>query len=459
MKKLLVINTIGLTGVEVLASEIAKFPEVLFLPGQNFIQFNSCLYRYHDYNDFTHEEIFMSLNRHQYTKDGRCWSGLTKHMSLQIKQKYNLSLHKKMFVDSLGKDKDTLNCIIHYCQTFFDCMDINTEGFSYFGFWGANFVLSDSDKPDFLDKVKVINWNADVYSWLSMISSRMTWDCIEACKFWIVNNLFLSNYGNQNSAFINIERESFLLQKEKEIKSIKKFIHSSDKDNTHFNNSDSFRFVEDLGFVKFNQELVNSIEENAADLRKIYSKNIYFQMADSIDTWSRKFIDNSANQSLLLDYQKFWNSTAHTNFDWIDPISLQVIESALRMSGYEENVHNLSCDFYHKYSNLSSDTHDQPRVAIEHSWGSLEDEIVIPKTPYHIKVVLQYLENIASNHIKYSHSCLSIKNGNLYKRIMKPEYQQKIQQFGLMNKMEKVNDCVRQVEEIVKILLQTVNTR
>jgi hypothetical protein len=453
MKKLLVINTIGLTGVEVLASEVSKLPGVAFLPGQNFIQFDSSLYRCHNYGESTPEQIFTSLNRHQYTKAGRCWAGLTKHMSADVKQKYDADKHKSMFLEALGDEKDTLYSLTHYCQTFLDCMGVDTTDSDYLGFWGANFVLAYSDQPHFSEQVKVINWDADVYTWLAMISSNMTWDCIEACKFWLVNNLFLASYGDRNSGFLNIDREKFLAQKELELSSIQQFMRSNAAQQDSFFTADDLKSpTENLGFIELNHDLVGFIQKGASDLRKIYSENIYFRMADEFSKWSKQFIDDDMNRSLFTKYQKFWNSTAHTNFDWVDPISAQITESALKLFEDKEGTHNLSCDFYHKYSDLSSDSYDVAKVDIEHFWGNLEEEIIIPKTPYHIKVVLQYLENVACNYIKHSHSCLSLKEGNIYQRIIQPEYQQKIQQFGLTEKMEKINTYIHQVEELVMSL-------
>jgi hypothetical protein len=447
MKKLLVINTIGLTGVEVLASEVSKLPGVAFLPGQNFIQFDSSLYRCHNYSESTPEQIFISLNRHQHTKAGRCWAGLTKHMSSEVKQKYDIDKHQAMFVEALGQEKDTLYCLTHYAQTFLDCMGIDTTDSDYLGFWGANFVLAYSDQPHFSEHVKVINWNADIYSWLAMISNNMTWDCIEACKFWLVNNLFLAHYGNQNSGFVNIDREKFLSDKESELSSIQQLMHSNVNQQNH-----SVSDIENLGFVELNNDLIEFIRKAASDLRGIYSENVYFQMADNFEKWQEQFISNDFNHSLLTRYQKFWNSTAHTNFDWVDPISVQIADSALGFFEDKKSSHNLSCDFYHKYSHLSSDSHEVAKVDIEHYWGNLEEEIIIPRTPYHIKVVLQYLENVACNYIQYSHSCLSLKEGSIYQRIIQPEYQQKIQQFGLTEKMEKVTAYVHEVEELVRSL-------
>ena len=59
---LIVLNTIGLTGVEALHARMNSIRNVLTLPGQNFAMFNQGLYRPHDYHGKTDDEIFNILN-------------------------------------------------------------------------------------------------------------------------------------------------------------------------------------------------------------------------------------------------------------------------------------------------------------------------------------------------------------------------------------------------------------
>ena len=49
--KLLLINTIGLTGADLLLPKLSKYEEIATLPGQNFSIFKDNLYRVHDYQD------------------------------------------------------------------------------------------------------------------------------------------------------------------------------------------------------------------------------------------------------------------------------------------------------------------------------------------------------------------------------------------------------------------------
>jgi hypothetical protein len=440
--KLLVVNTLGLTGVEVLASEMSLMPGIAFLPGQNFIQFNSCLYRPHNYSNLSLEEIFASLSRHQYTKAGRCWAGLTKHMSEEQKRNYDRDKHQRLFVNSLQASdrQDVFSYTEAYILTFFEVLGIDVSANEYLGFWGANFVISYGDLPAFAEEVKVVNWTASIDMWLAMISSTMTWNCIDACKFWLVNSLFLADYGRKNPNYLNVNRSSFISSKEAELQRVRDFLKLSPHSKINHD-------INELGFIKYNSNLIEFIQKSADDIRAVYADNIYFKMADKLEKWQDDFLDNPKARSLLQKYQKFWHSTAHTNFDWVDPIAEEIVELAVPISR-ETDIRNFNCNFYHKYSNLCSDNHSNVVFSLEHYLGSLEEEIIIPKMPYFLKIVLQYLSNVASNYIKQQHSYVPIRKGDVYRRITQPEYQDKIAQFGLKEKMQEVEQLIDETEKI-----------
>ena len=56
--KLVALNTIGLTGVEIFQAHLAGLEDVLVLPGQNFTLHRQNLYRPHDYSALAGPEIF-----------------------------------------------------------------------------------------------------------------------------------------------------------------------------------------------------------------------------------------------------------------------------------------------------------------------------------------------------------------------------------------------------------------
>jgi hypothetical protein len=444
--KLLVINTIGLTGVEVLASEMSLMPGIAFLPGQNFIQFDSCLYRPHNYSNLSLEQIFASLSRHQYTKAGRCWAGLTKHMSEEQKRNYDRDKHQMLFVNSLQASdrRDVLFCTKAYILTFFEVLGTDVSESQYLGFWGANCVISYSDLPAFAEEVTVVNWSAGIDLWLAMISSTMTWNCIDACKFWLVNSLLLANYGRENPNYLNVNRSTFIEKKAEELQRVRDFLKLNSHSKINHN-------INELGFIKYNPMLIEFIQKSADDIRAIYADNIYFKMADKLDKWQDDFLENPQAGSLLQKYQKFWHSTAHTNFDWVDPLTEEIVELAVPIAG-EKDGRNFNCNFYHKYSNLCSDNHSNVIFHLEHYLGTLEEEIIIPKMPYFLKIVLQYLSNIANNYIKQQHSYVPIRKGDIYQRITRSEYQDKIAQFGLKDKMQEVEQLIDETEKIGRML-------
>jgi hypothetical protein len=170
-------------------------------------------------------------------------------------------------------------------------------------------------------------------------------------------------------------------------------------------------------------------------------------MADSFKNWSSDFISNSANKELLNDYQKFWHSTAHTNLDWIGPIADEIIEAAIPISG-QSDTRTINLQFYHGYSKLNSDTHSSPVFDLDHYLGNLEEIITIPKMPYFLKIVLQYLENITRNYIMHGHSYLPVRESALYQMINRSEFQDKINQLGLKEKMLYIEEIIDEADSV-----------
>lgn len=433
--KLFALNTIGYTGVEILAAEIARLPGVAFLPGQNFIQFGRRYYRPHVYENCSPEEIFHILNQHVFTKTGRCWSGLTKHMTEAEKSLYPWEKHKEFFVKSIGNEKSFFKCVNNYITSYFISIDSDISRHKQSGFWGQNIVLSDSQDSE-INSLAVIDFQSEIYIWLAMASSHMTWNCIEACKFWIINTLFVDWFASKHSKFLRIRYGELQNNKENCLENIKKFLNLTDSIEGNIHN---------FGFIDFNPSLVSTFDKNAEDLRQIYSDNIYFRMATSIDEWSNAFISDSSNQALLQKYQQFWHSTAHTNLDWIDPIGNKIIEKAVSISAQKDQS-NMSIEFYHSYSELNSDTHNTPIVKIEHYLGILEDDIVVPKLPYFLKIVIQYLENITKNYTKHNHSYLSVRESKLYKTIQQSVFQVRLDQLGIKHKLAEVESLIDEID-------------
>src|SRR5262245_4329883 len=95
---LLLINSIGLTGAEILTSTLARHPRLRMLPGQNFIGFGNCLYRRNDYASLSAQELFQSLAEEYLMTSGRIWSGLTKDMRPDERAAYDRDAHRARFL-------------------------------------------------------------------------------------------------------------------------------------------------------------------------------------------------------------------------------------------------------------------------------------------------------------------------------------------------------------------------
>ena len=116
----------------------------------------------------------------------------------------------------------------------------------------------------------------------------------------------------------------------------------------------------------------------------------------------------------------FWNTTSHTNLDWVGPIGDELVESAVALTGVT-NRRNLNRWFYHEAFDIHSDSWAQPHGALEHYLGSLEDEIVLPAMASYARIVLVYLERVAENIVKRAFSALPVRETSLYRRLKELE--------------------------------------
>jgi hypothetical protein len=436
--RLLVLNTIGLTGVEVLLSELARVPGILALPGQNFSMFGHNLYRPHDYSKHSAEAVFRSLNRTLYTKDGRIWMGLTKHMSPEQRAAYPAAKHQELFVARLGTSRDFVHALRAYILSFFEVIGLETRSAAYVTFYANNIALNSRHYPGLAENVTIVNLFCRPARWLAMISQTRTWNCAEACKFWILNNLYLRQFAGTHPRYHASCYDDLVDNPEVEIAKITNFL------GLHENGGKN-----DLsaipGMVSINPRLLEMQKENDVSLRAIYQDYGLFQMAERFDEWAPEFLRSKRIGELLAKYARFWNSTSHTNFDWIGPVGEEIVEEAARFFP-QVSGRNLSFDFYHRYFTLNSDNFDRPVVALEHFLGCLEEEIVIPKLPYFLRVAMEYLISISRNNLKLRHSYVSVRDASIYRRLTQPDYQTKIAEFGLTQRMREVEEKITGAE-------------
>ena len=124
--RLIALNTIGLTGVEILQARLAELEDVLVLPGQNFTLFRQNLYRPHDYSGLDGREIFQILNRHLLTKAGRIWMGLTKYMDEASRHAYLTDRHEALFLTKVNGNGIFFDCLQAYCESYFESLGQDT---------------------------------------------------------------------------------------------------------------------------------------------------------------------------------------------------------------------------------------------------------------------------------------------------------------------------------------------
>jgi hypothetical protein len=406
--KLAAINTIGLTGAEILAAELARFPDVLMLPGQNFINFETHCYRPHDYDAWSSERIFDNLHKHQFTRSGHCWAGLTKSMSPEMLKTYDRSRHLAEFSAFTVGGEETLDHFRNYAAAFAKTMGQPLDGRKFFGFFGSNIVVNASRYPAFLDHALVIDFTNPLDFWLANIGQRMVWDNTVAIRFWLVNTLFVRRWELANPGhFTTVDVLEYAVDPTAVSEKLRRFLGCERPADPE---------VPD-GFIRFSPEIVTRFERNADDLRGIYEGWAEFDLGLRSGEWLDAFLAEPGIDGLLERYGAFWNSTTHTNLDWVGPIEEEIVERLLEFTGAKSR-RNISRWFYHDCFHLVCDDWEHPTGPLEHYLGCLEEEIVLPAMPYYVRIVLCYFEKVADNIVKRAYSAISIRQTDLHRRVV-----------------------------------------
>jgi len=170
------------------------------------------------------------------------------------------------------------------------------------------------------------------------------------------------------------------------------------------------------GFVPYSAEVVGATEQIADSLRPIYEGWAEFDLATRFDEWADGFLDGPDADRLLDRFESFWHTTSHTNLDWPGPIADELIETIVASTGATSS-RNWARWFYHECFTLTSSNWETAHGDLEHYLGDLEDEIPLPATAAHVRIVLLYLENVAQNIVKRAYSALPIRGTSLYKRM------------------------------------------
>lgn len=406
--RLVAVNTIGLTGAEMIAAELARSPDILMLPGQNFIGFGTRTYRAHDYAGWDPVAIFQNLDKNHVTRAGRVWAGLTKSMSPEMLERYDRASHEAEFVRLASTASSPIDHFQNFTIAFATASGLDVSDYREFGFFGNNIVLTAGGYADFLDRAVVIDFTCPVDYWLANIGQRAVWDCLGAIRFWLANMLLVRRWAARHPAnYRRVDLRELVADPEAVRSGLASFLGCR---------LDGEAAVPD-GFSEYSPAVVTSTELIASDVRDIYSGWAEFDMAIDFESWADSFLSQPEADRLLDRFQLFWDTTSHTNLDWAGPVADELVESAVAFTGAQTSK-NTSRWFYHDAFALHSDDYQNPHGNLEHYLGMLEDEIVLPSMAAHVRIVLRYLERVADNITKRAYSALPIRETSLYRRLL-----------------------------------------
>jgi hypothetical protein len=440
MQQILIANSIGLTGTEILIAELARHPRIAMLPGQNFIGHDGWLYRDRDYARLTGEQVFEDLATEYTMTAGRIWCGLTKNMSPADRARYDKQRHRTLFIARAPSAAASLFDFVRpFAGTYFEAMGWSTEAARYAGFFGQNAVLSHGAELARRAEVRVLSWDNRIDLWLATISQRMTWDCRKAAGFWIIGMLLLEVFSRDTGRLLRVDLERFVAAREAELGRILAFLELEAAPPR----SDG---AAALGFIAFRPEMVSALQQDAALIARIYGDCAAVKAARSFSDWAPGFVADAAHRKLLERYRAFWNSTSHTNFDWPGPLEDEILERVFAATGARD-AGNLSLHFYHEMHALDSLTHDAPRCLKPRPLGVLEADIVLPLLPYFLKVAIEHLSCQAQIAARQAHSYRTLRQNPLYLRLQQPDAVARLRVLGLDNRLAALEEQIARTEE------------
>ncbi len=440
MQPILIANSLGLSGTEILIAELARHPQIAMLPGQNFIGHDGWLYRDRDYSAFSREQVFDDLATEYTMTAGRIWSGMTKNMSPADRARYDKPRHRKLFAARAPAGGASLfDFVGAYTQSYFESMGWSAADARYTGFFGQNAVLSHGAELARRAEIRVLSWDNRIDLWLATISQRMTWDCRKAAGFWIVNMLLLEAFGRDTGRLLRVDLERFVEARDTELGRIHAFLGLQPSP-PRGDGAAAF------GFIAFRPEFVTALQNDAAQVARIYGDCAAVKAARAFADWAPGFVADAAHREVLDRYRGFWNSTSHTNFDWPGPLEDEIMELVLAATGARD-ARNLSLHFYHEMHALDSLTHDAPRCLRPRPLGVLEADIVLPLLPYFLKVAIEHLSCQAQIAERQAHSYRTLRQNPLYLRLQQPDAQARLRVLGMDRRMVALEEQIARTEQ------------
>ncbi len=434
MSQVFVINTIGLTGAEILASYLAEYDSINILPGQNFLQNKKNLYRKHDFTNKSQLEIFNVLNADLLRKNGSIWAGPTKNTTSEFQSRYDRLKHQRFFVENQINSADYSNIIENYISSYFKSINYAPSEKSIYGYWGANYCITHLADNLPYKSSSVINLTNTPSVWLANISQKMTWDNSKALAFYIIHNLVIEHYKKNGYKIFQIDLNKLITNKNFCIAKCLNFLDvgSSASDENHLLNQ---------AYLNVDIDYIDKIFDNAKLIHLVYKDYSLYKIAESISEWSNSFLEISHNQDLLEMYIKYWNTTCHTNFDFIGPLEEELLE-LIKLHVGSTTDFNISYSFYHKFTSFDSDSYLNPKTKLTHYLGSVEDEIVTPCNSYYIRAILAYFNSIVSVFQGQMHSYTSILDSSLWQRINHNKFQPFLTASGLNVELERIKRAI-----------------
>ncbi len=432
-RELILFNTHGLTGSEILAGAFTCVDGVRVLPGQNFIQIGAALYRPHNYAGATPEAVFASLNQEQIMRNGRIWMGLTKLMSSTERAAYDRTAHAREFVARLGPARGFLDCVRIYSEAYFASAGQPLAAGEAVAITGGNFLLNHGDDILADEGVRIIDVTGDIFIWLAFISQRMTFDCVQAAEFWFVNRLWLADCARRNQRVRLVRLEDYAAAPAAVVRELAGWLGRK-----------TTVSAAQAGTLRFNAALMDHLLQDAAALRRIYGTLPMFVAAENFDKLAAGWLAQSGMGQELARYGRYWNTTGHTNFDVIGPIEKKILRLA-GVAGLPEDLPT-SVWFYHRAVKLHSDTYNAPEPAWFHPLGSLEEEVDLPVLPYFIKVVVGYLRGILRSYELFLHSYIPMRQQPLYRLLQAPEIRRRAAECGFADWIDGLEAQIDQVE-------------
>lgn len=432
MRPIVLLNTIGLTGVDILASELAKLPGLYMLPGQSFVQFKGCLYRPHDYAGMTAGQVFEVLNREVLESSGRLWCGITRFMSPVERDAYDRSNHKAAYLRRAPASTRFFDHAVVYAEAFFESRGLPLPTEAPIGFAGHNFSHNLSAYEPLPPGLRIVNLDAGIALWLAMSGQRMTWNCVEATKFWIVNRLCQRLYARRYAGYLTVDLDALVAAPAMEARNVASGLGLPCAADVGV--FASWPAPSRSGFLAWDRSFFGKLKEDAAQIDTIYKSSRLYDAATRFDVWCEGALSDPRVVELLDRYRTFWNSGYQVALDQVGPIENRIVEAVVAGRSTDSEP-TLAFRFFHELNDLRAEYYATPVCRVPFSLAALESEIPVPRMPFFLRIVIGYLEHTIGHLMRNPHTYRAVETWPFYELLHTALYREEIARLGLTKKM------------------------